>query len=486
MTLVNRVSTFFLVALAVCLIGFSLTMSLFIRHHMLAEFDAHLRSSLNILSAGLEAEEDSIKWQPNEHTIELGDEHEQNEIRWILVDGSRQVIDRSDNLIATDASDELLLELAAKPHAGSFDISQQGQWRYLQKQLIATDPIPQDERESDEFERILVTVAQPADQLSADLYRLGILAVVLPIVFWCVAALLGRAFCRRALLPVVTMAQQARSTKFNDFSSRLPISSERDELADMAAAFNGLLDRLETSFRRQQAFAGDAAHQLKTPLTVLRGQIDVAMLRPRNPEQYQEILHTLSEQTFQLQRIIDSLLMLARDDHEHPSDWQQLPLADWLEEYALRWSEHERAGDIHWSVSPEAMLATSPSLLQVVLDNFIDNAAKFSPPGSPIEVAFKSHENRTEISVANAGSTIAIEDRHRIFEPFYRSQEARRRGVAGTGLGLAMVARVAQRLGGQLSCDSPRINTTRFVLILQNSSQSMDKVVCQRSEHNLA
>ncbi|PQO28797.1 ATP-binding protein [Blastopirellula marina] len=486
MTLVNRVSTFFLVALAVCLIGFSLTMTLFIRHHMLTEFDAHLRASLNILSAGLEAEEDSIKWQPNEHTIELGNEHEQNEIRWILVDQRHQVIDRSDNLSPADETDAALLHFASQSHATSYDISQQGSWRYLQKELIATDPSPPEEQEADEFERILVTVAQPADQLTADLYRLAILAVVLPIVFWSIAALLGRAFCRRALLPVVTMAEQARSTKFNDFSSRLPVSSQRDELADMAEAFNGLLDRLEQSFRRQEAFAGDAAHQLRTPLTVLRGQIDVAMLRPRKPEEYQAILQTLSDQTFQLQRIIDSLLMLARDDHERPGDWQTVPLDHWLEEYSRQWSQHQRAQDIAWFAPSGLALEASPSMLEVVLDNFVGNAAKFSPPGSPIEVTCQPQAGSTEISVTNQGSTISADERQRIFEPFYRSQEARRQGISGTGLGLAMVARVAERLGGTVRCDSPATNVTRFVLVLPKSMNSIEKVVCQDTEHNLA
>ncbi|RCS46383.1 HAMP domain-containing protein [Bremerella cremea] len=486
MTLVNRVSTFFLVALAVCLIGFSLTMTVFIRHHMLAEFDAHLRSSLNILSAGLEAESDSIKWQPNEHTIELGDEHAQNEIRWILVDEQHQLIDRSDNLTPTDETDATLLQLATKPHASSYDISQQGRWRYLQKLLVASDPAPSESLEFDEFERILVTVARPADQLSADLYRLAILAVALPLVFWSVAALLGRAFCRRALLPVVTMAQQARSTKFNDFSSRLPVSSQRDELADMAEAFNGLLDRLELSFRRQAAFAGDAAHQLKTPLTVLRGQIDVAMLRPRSPAEYQSILQTLSDQTYQLQRIIDSLLMLARDDNERPGDWQTVQFDQWLNEYAQQWSEHQRGSDITWSASPNASLETSPSMLRVVLDNFIDNAAKFSPPGTPIEVCCQPHGKLIEVSVSNQGSTISADDQAKIFEPFFRSQEARRQGISGTGLGLAMVARVAERLGGSVRCDSSTANVTRFVLALPNSTKSMDKVICHATEHNLA
>ncbi len=486
MTLVNRVSTFFLVALAICLIGFSLTMSLFIRHHMLAEFDAHLRSSLNILSAGLEAEEDSIKWQPNEHTIELGNEHKQNEIRWILVDEQGLVIDRSDNLSPTDKTDVMLLKLAETQHAPSFDVTQRGPWRYLQKELIAVDPISVQQREGDEFERVVVTVARPADQLSADLYRLAILAVVLPIVFWSIAALLGRAFCRRALLPVVSMAQQARSTKFNDFASRLPVSSPPDELAEMAEAFNGLLDRLELSFRRQEAFAGDAAHQLKTPLTILRGQIDVALLRTRNQEEYEAILHTLSDQTYQLQRIIDSLLMLARDDHERPGDWQNIQFQPWLADYARQWSEHQRAADIVWSSSPEAELETSPSMLRVVLDNFIDNAAKFSPPGSPIEVDCHLQGNTLEISVSNQGSTIAADDRKRIFEPFFRSQEARRQGISGTGLGLAMVARVAEQLGGQVRCESPAANQTRFVLVLAKSSNSMDKVACHDTAHNLA
>ncbi|GAA4428127.1 ATP-binding protein [Bremerella cremea] len=464
MTLVDRVSAFFLAALAVCLVTLSAVMYLVIEHYIYARFDGQLRGSLHVLAAVIEAEEDSIKWQPLEHAIELWRDQAPEDIRWVLVGEKGQVIDQTTHHHGPHEIDADLLSLAHTRMATANDPIEIGKWRCLQEEIVALDPLPESEREEDDFERILVTVARPAKQLEVDMFRLGVLFTLLPLVMWIVAALLGRAFCRRALRPVHDIAKQAHRIKPNDFSSRLPVSPQRDELADMAEAFNGLLDRLEQSFLRQQAFAGDAAHQLKTPLTALRGQIDVALLRSRSPEEYQRTLQTLCEQTLQLQHIIEALLMLARDDQEEPDDWQSVELGEWFASYRAKWSNHARAGDLHWPSVAEWSVPTSPGLLQVVLDNFLENAFKFSPDGTPIEITCHPQRDHVEISVINEGGSIQAEDQERIFEPFYRSETARRQGIAGTGLGLAMVARIARRLHGDVRVDSPNESKSRFTL----------------------
>src|SRR5262245_27369771 len=167
-----------------------------------------------------------------------------------------------------------------------------------------------------------------------------------------IALFASRAVCRRALAPVAEMADAARSMGAADLSDRLPAPNSGDELAELGAAFNGLLDRLGEAFERERRFAGEASHQLRTPLTGLLGQVEVALLRERDSHEYRRVLGTVFEQGGGLKRVVESLLFLARSEAESLlPDREPAELTTWVLQHLERWRDHPRAGDLHFEAA---------------------------------------------------------------------------------------------------------------------------------------
>jgi signal transduction histidine kinase len=149
-------------------------------------------------------------------------------------------------------------------------------------------------------------------------------------------------------------------------------------------------------------------------------------------------------------------------------DSEVIALDQWLTSYLDRWKLHERRPDIHLSIGQNATcrVTASAALLGRLLDNLIENALKYSAPGSRVEVSLASDGAGISLSLTDQGCGIGPEDQKAIFEPFFRSRAARNAGIAGTGLGLAIAARIAKALGGHLSCASELGRGSRFTLWL--------------------
>jgi signal transduction histidine kinase len=465
MTLVNRVSAFFLAALAVFLIGYSIASYLLVRNYLYTTCDRQLSTALNVLVAAIEVESDGVKWQPSDHTIVLGNARENDEVRWLIVNELGEIVDRSANLQREE--DALLVNLASSPSFLPGEFTDVETWRVVQQSRTAPEPKPVSERDIDESADVRVLVARDMAPIWADLTRLAILLTALPVSLWLLAAGVGRLVCRRALAPVGSMARQVESMTAADFDRRLAVSDQRDELSTLAIAFNGLLERLQRAFQQQRRFAADAAHQLRTPLTVLRGELDVALRRPRQPEDYQRVLATLRDQTSELQQIVESLLFLAHAEAgEGLPDSQTIHWSDWLPEYLTHWSSHPRADDLRLELIHDASLSTSTSLLRQVLDNLVSNAFKYSESGRPVLILADAAGREATITVKDEGCGISPEDQQSIFDPFFRSAKARNSGIHGTGIGLAIVDRIASALSGRVTVGSRPGAGSRFTLSL--------------------
>lgn len=468
MKLVDRVSVFFLTALAVVLIVTSGSFYAFIRAHLVQQFDRELLGAFYLLVAAVEVEPQDVSWQPLEHTIELGTVQGPEAVLWAVIGDSNHIVETSPN--ATADFIKLAQSLASRSKASPADaqIFALDQWRILHQKLVATAP-DDSQRDLDEFDMIDVVVVRSSVSLNTNLRRLLILVAALPVVIWILAAATGHWFCRRALQPVWEMTDQARSMSDADFHSRLSVTDSGDELADLAEAFNTLLDSQNRSFEQQRRFAGDAAHELRTPITVLLGQIDVALRRSRSPEEHAAILRILREETTQLQTIVESLLFLARSEEDAVlPDLETFELEAWLTEYMARWEANPRHCDIDLQKHSVGAIQVraSKTLLARLLDNLLENALKYSEPGSRVELTTTSHVEQVLIEVRDHGRGIAPEDQSDIFKPFFRTKSARHAGISGTGLGLAIAARIAMAFHGQLKCSSPPGGGSRFTLQL--------------------
>ncbi len=465
MTLSARVSVFFLAALAVILLGNSLLIYAVARDYLHDRFQEQLHAALQTLVAAVEVEDDDVKWEPSDHTVTLGSGRDAEDLRWIVVNEQGRVIDQSRNFATTDRSAELLsawlrVDSAATDSAG---------WRVLKQELAAPDPKSEAERSPLEHQRLTVLVARNEATLRQTLNRLALALIALPSICWLLAAIVGRKFCDRAIAPVHEMARDLQHLRADDTDARLRVPATGDELETLGNAFNALLDEIFLALERQRRFAGDAAHQLRTPLTVLQGQIDVALRRPRSAEDYQATLGVMRDEVRQLGRTVETLLHLARPAGEQPTpDTQTIDLAAWLEEYRRKWNTSDRSGDLHVSGEPGVMCRTSPDLLSQLLDVLVSNAINYSQLGTRIDVRGARQDGDSVIDVVDRGIGIAPEDQAAIFEPFFRTRQARHSGAPGTGLGLALAQRLAASLNARIVCDSQPGQGTCFRVSLSH------------------
>lgn len=468
MKLITRVSIFFLAALAVVLLVFSGVFYAIVRAHLVHQFEQELRGTFNSLVAAVEVETTDVSWQPLEHTIALAATEGPDEVQWAVIGDDRHLVEMS-----RGAKSELIEQAKAiaarqSDHSDSGSMVTSDNWRLLFRRLAASAP-DDSVRDLDEFDEIVVVAARSGAPLNTTLRRLLLFIVTLPVAIWLAAAAVGRWYCRRALQPIWDMSQRARSMTGADFHSRLPVAEAGDELADLALSFNTLLDRQRRAFEQQRRFTGDAAHELRTPLTVLLGQIDVALRRTRSPGEYAATLRVLRDESAQLQTIVESLLFLARaDDDAVLPDAETFSLTEWLPDYMHRWNEHPRRSDISLRLphDGEGQIQVSAAMLTRLLDNLVENALKYSSPGSSVEISTVTDDSETIVEVQDQGRGIAAEDQTEIFKPFFRSRVAREAGIAGTGLGLAIAARIAAAFGGRLDCASEMDRGSRFTLRL--------------------
>jgi heavy metal sensor kinase len=448
MSLTARVSAFFLAALAVTLAGFSASFYLLARAYLSRQVDERLASALETLSAAAEVEDNGVDWEPDEHRLTLGGDADPEAMRWEVRDEAGRSVDRSRNLGAGALGDD-------------------GERRLASRRLSAAEK-PAASLPPERHAALVLTAGASLQPMEDTLRLLALTLAGLSAGLWLAAAVVGWLVCRWALAPVTRMAAVARSMDATKPGASLPAPGTRDEVDDLARAFNGLLARLGEAFERQRRFTGDASHQLRTPLTAMLGQTEVALRRDRPAEEYRRVLSQVHGQAEHLHRIVEALLFLARADAEAPLPGvEAVDLAPWLPAHVAHRADHARAADLRLEKSAGPLwVRAQPVLLGILVDNLVDNALKYSEAGTPVTLSARRDGDAVALSVEDAGCGIAADELPHIFEPFYRSPEARRLGRGGTGLGLAVARRVAVVFGGGLTAESQPGRGSRFTLRL--------------------
>jgi heavy metal sensor kinase len=482
MTLTTRLSVFFLTALGLALAGFSVTLYLLARSYVYDQADDRLDAVLNTLIAVGEIGSDGIEWKAHEHNVFLRPEGAEGQVAWIVRDDQGRWVDGS----PAPFSQEFLVEAATG--LGPDDettrvVYWQGQpWQLAQRHVSPPAPPVHPALggashaywdDDVKYPGLVITAGMSLQPVRAMLSRLAWALAATSLGLWLLAFFVGRWLCRRALLPVSGMAASARSMDATDLSQRLPTSPTGDELEDLGRAFNGLLDRLQESFERQRRFTGDASHQLRTPLTALLGQIEVALRRERDPAEYRRVLTAVQGQAAQLHQIVEMLLFLARADAEAKAPGlERLDLRAWLSQRLLSWASRQRGTDLRREPDPSqaVWVRVHPLLLSQALDNLLDNACKYSTPGSSITLRTWHEAGTVCLRVADQGRGIAAEDLPHLFEPFYRSPDARRWGSNGVGLGLSVAARIVAAFGGRIEVTSVLGQGSQFTVCLPQAA----------------
>jgi two-component system OmpR family sensor kinase len=440
-----RLSAFFLAALGVVLLGFSAGLFLLARAYLHRQTGERLTAALDALAAATEEDDEGLEWEPREHHLSVGQDAAADQVRWEVRDATGALLDHSANL-GPD---------------GTLSAGGPAPWQLAQRRLEASSP----HIGAGRYRALVLTAGLSPAPARATLSTLALALAGLTAVLWLTAALAGRWMCRRALVPVTRMAAAARAMDAADLRRRLPSPGTGDELEELRGAFNDLLTRVETALTRQRRFTGDASHQLRTPLTAMLGQVEVALRRDRPAEDYRQVLEHVHGQAVHLRRIVEALLFLARADADADlPGLEVLDLTAWLPGQIVVWSEHPRAADLRIGGVPAGPLRVraQPLLLGQLLENLVDNALKYSDPGTPVVVSLAEEAGTVTLVVEDAGCGIAAEHLPHVFEPFYRAAPGRR----GVGLGLAMVQRIAAAFGGEVGVTSTPGRGSRFVLRL--------------------
>lgn len=297
----------------------------------------------------------------------------------------------------------------------------------------------------------------PLDDFHRTLNTLAwVMFAVFPLVIG-IAVWGGWWLARRAFHPVAAMTAEARAIHADDLSARLSVPATRDELPQFAEVWNELLARIEASVRSVSRFTADAAHELRTPVTVIRTSAELALRHRRTPESYAQTLSSIQSETEEMTELLDRLLLLARGD---AGQWQfdfEIIFADDLLKklrtavFSLAESKGVQV-DFQFPSQP-AMVWGDESALRRLFMILADNAIKYTPAGANVFLNLKIENEHCSFEVSDSGCGITSEHLPFVFERFYRADAARTRGL-GAGLGLAIARSIIDAHHGRIEIAS--------------------------------
>lgn len=319
-------------------------------------------------------------------------------------------------------------------------------------------------------EPFVVIAAVPTAFVGAELGSLVWRLTLIIIAVLVLAALSGWLLARRALRPVSQTADAVRRIGDRNLHERLPEPGTKDEIDQLIKVFNELLARLDRAFDLQRRFTSDASHEIGTPLTVLKGNTEVALLERHSAEDYEAILRSNLEEIERLSKLISNLLLLARSDAGEPQITRDIvSLSAQVTAVCARVSPiaHDRQIDFATNVSTPAFIEGDPVALQQILFNLIINALRYTPIGGQVQINVgRAADSFATVEVSDNGVGIAPDELPHIFDRFYRGKNIRSREPNGSGLGLAICQTLAKAHGGRIDVESQLGKGSRFTLVL--------------------
>jgi signal transduction histidine kinase len=292
-----------------------------------------------------------------------------------------------------------------------------------------------------------------------------LLAVTVPLALWGI---------RRGVLPLQHLATQASAVSAQHWEFRAPPDAHQvEELRPLTESMTTMLGRLQRSFEQQREFVGNAAHELKTPVAVLKSTLQSLLHRPRNSEEYRAGVEHALEDLDRLEQLLQWMLRLAQAEQwAHGAlrrDLQLVDLAATCEEAIERMRNlaQARHTSIHLSSNRPVLLRADPEDLQLVWTNLLENAVRYSPEGGAVEVTVgQNNGGPARVVFEDHGEGISPEDLPHIFDRFYRGDPSRTRATGGFGLGLAIAKALVEAYGGSIHADAAPGQGTRMTVEL--------------------
>jgi two-component system, OmpR family, heavy metal sensor histidine kinase CusS len=303
------------------------------------------------------------------------------------------------------------------------------------------------------------------------------------------ASLLGYWLSGRALAPVNRIIQSAEKIGVQDLSHRLIVPAAKDELRRLTETVNAMLGRIELSVKRIQQFTADASHDLRTPLTLIRTNAELALRRPRTEKEYREALQRILSSSEETTALIEALLTLARADigasqlHFEPVELPPL-LRNCSQKAALL--ALEKSLDFSESLSDTSLpVRGDAAAIERMVLALLDNAVKYTPTGGSVELRSAIDGEFAVVEVQDSGIGISGPDRVRIFDRFFRADQARSREVPGSGLGLSIARWVAEAHGGTIAVQSQLGQGSLFIVRLPMEKGSAEPAISETKLRSL-
>ncbi len=325
-----------------------------------------------------------------------------------------------------------------------------------------------------EGQQYILQMGMSMQYISITLAKLLLKFILLGPFLLAVIAGLGYLFVKRALAPVRKIVTTTRQITAQDLSLRLETIESRDEIGELSETLNGMIARLETSFNQIRQFSDDVSHEIKTPLTIMKGEIEVCLRHERPTEEYRDILRSILEEIDKLNRIIENLFFLSRmDSADIAEGFRETDLDKVLLEVFEELSPLAAGKNIALNIQhlAEIALRGDAALLKRLFSNLIVNAVKYTPEGGSVSLSLEEWQELPEKTPPGAvfiirdnGEGIPERSLPRIFDRFYRVDKSRSSLTGGTGLGLTIVRKILDLHGGKVTVDSREGQGTTFFL----------------------
>lgn len=324
----------------------------------------------------------------------------------------------------------------------------------------------------------VVVTAAPLETVNDAVSRLERIFLLAGVIAAAVTALLAYLLIRRGLRPVDRMVVVASEIAAGNLSLRVPEANPRTELGQLGGALNNMLHRIENAVQARAAseerlrrFIGDAAHELRTPLTSVRGYAELYRQGALHDEAgVGNAMGRIEAEGSRMARLVDEMLLLARLDQQRGLEMKPVDLVVVAKEALADFAAVDPDRTLTHNLVPEAVVSGDRLRLRQIIDNLLANARVHTPPGTPVHLGVAIEGKEATLTVSDQGPGIAEEDRERVFERFWRADPGRARSRGGSGLGLSIVASLADSHGGTVSLASAPGKGAAFTLRLPLTS----------------
>jgi signal transduction histidine kinase len=370
------------------------------------------------------------------------------------------------------------LDIPSSPdHHWNFD------WNKVPYHALRVSHVPILDREEGKTFRpqtLTIFYAAPTIRLRMQVRRAGAFIALSGLLLLAVTVLLALRGIRRGLRPLQDLAHEAAQVSAQNWQLRLPEEvSQIEELRPVTQSMKQMLERLQRSFEQQRQFLGNAAHELKTPVAVMKSTLQSLVQRQRTADEYQTGIRQSLEDLERLEQLLQWMLRLARAEQwAHGALRRDLDVIDinaTCEEAIerIRSLAQSRNTAIHLSTNGPVPFRADPEDLQLVWANLLENALRYSPEGSSVEVAVtRNNGGPFHIVFQDHGPGIPLHDLPHVFERFYRGDRSRTRATGGFGLGLAIAKALVEAYGGTISAESQPGRGTRMTVQLPSTARN--------------